>query len=95
MVLVDPIDDLPSTTGNACQNNFNILQGISKFRLKSSFENLPGIEGTLYLCSPDQGTRRQDGDCEWKLSFITWIGELSIVDGPEHNVELNQLPFTK
>lgn len=31
----------------------------------------------------------EDGDCEGNLSFITWMGELGIVDGLEGNVELD------
>ena len=37
----------------------------------------------------------EDGDCEGDLGFITWIGELGVVDSPERSVELNQLLFTK
>ena len=37
----------------------------------------------------------KNGDCKGNLGFITWIGELGVVDYPERNVELNQLLFIK
>ena len=42
-------------------------------------------------CSSPTG----DGDCEGNLNFITWMDELSIVNGPERGVELDQLIFTE
>ncbi len=47
-----------------------------------------GEEGTDSRSSPTK-----DGDCEEDLSFIMWMDELGIVDGPECGVELNQLVF--
>ena len=37
----------------------------------------------------------EDGDCEGNLSFVTWMDELRIVDGPERSIKLEQLLFTK
>lgn len=37
----------------------------------------------------------EDDDCEGNLNFITWMDELSIVDGPERGVELDQLVFAE
>lgn len=54
------------------------------------FVLLVGEEGADPCSGPTE-----DGDCEGNLSFITWMGELGIVDGPERNVELDQFLFTK
>jgi len=49
-----------------------------------------GEEGTDPRPSPTK-----DGDCEGDLSFIPWMDELGIVDGPKRGVELNQLIFAE
>lgn len=54
------------------------------------FVVLVGEEGADPCSSPTE-----DGDCEGNLSFVTWMGELCIVDGPECNIKLDQLLFTK
>lgn len=54
------------------------------------FVVLVGEEGADPCSSPTE-----DGDCEGNLSFVTWMGELRIVDGPECNIKLDQLLFTK
>lgn len=102
LALVNPIDNL-LTPRDAYQNNFNILQAISEALPKPFHGDIPGIEDPLCLCCPGWGKRRRSllqsnrrRRLRRNLSFVTWTGELRrIVDGPECNIKLDQLLFTK
>ena len=83
------------------QNNFNVLQAINEAPHRST-ETYP-VSKTLFvfvLLAGEKGadsrsSLKEDGDCERNLSFIMWMGELRIVDGPEGNIKLDQLLFTQ
>ena len=46
-------------------------------------------------CTYPRPSPTEYGDCKGNLSFVTWMDELGIVDGPERSAKLNQLFFAE
>jgi hypothetical protein len=101
--LVDPIDNLPTTTWDVCQDKANILYAISESLIASPMEemySLPKTRVVFVLLFRQEGADScccpaVDGNCKGYLYFIARVDEVSVIESPEGIGKLHELLFTE